>query len=315
MLITDKVLIKMNGKHISKYRDKGYNCNVNEIIEVDIKDVPLSSKIEIETKCDVCGDIIKTTYHQYNLSIKNGGFYSCFGKCSNIKVKDTNLNKYGVDAPAKNKTILEKMKNTYIEKYGVDNPSKSENVKIKKLLTNIENGYDNPFQSADIKVKIKQSNLIKYGVDNPSKSEEIKARKELTSLKNYGVRHHAKSPLYQERLKQIRIENGNQVPDELLDKYLLYRRKVDNKTDTIKKLLFEKWDGYDYYDNEYIKNNSKEDKNNYPSIDHKKSVYYGFINNLPIEEIACLENMCITKICLNSQKGRLNEEEYRAKYY
>lgn len=35
MLITEKVLIKMNGKHISKYREKVYVCDVNEIIEVN----------------------------------------------------------------------------------------------------------------------------------------------------------------------------------------------------------------------------------------------------------------------------------------
>ena len=62
------------------------------------------------------------------------------------------------------------------------------------------------------------------------------------------------------------------------------------------------------------KNYTKKDKGKYASIDHKKSVYFGFINNLPIEEIACLDNLCITKISLNSQKGRLNENEYKEKY-
>ena len=69
MIITETVFIKMNGKHISKYRDKGYICNVNDIIEVKIEDVAKSSKIRIKTKCDECGKLTETNYNNYKETI------------------------------------------------------------------------------------------------------------------------------------------------------------------------------------------------------------------------------------------------------
>jgi len=69
--------------------------------------------------------------------------------------------------------------------------------------------------------------------------------------------------------------------------------------------LFENWDGYDYYDGEYIKNNFNLHglDNNYPTIDHKISVSYGFKNNIEPEKIADISNLCITKKINNSKKS------------
>ena len=112
-----------------------------------------------------------------------------------------------------------------------------------------------------------------------------------------------------------RLKNGNQLPDKMLPKYILYRRQVDNISDKLKIELLKIWDGYDYYDNLYIKNNFelKYTDKNYPTMDHKISVSYGFLNNISIEEISCIENLCFTKNKLNSQKGALNENEFRKK--
>ncbi len=41
----------------------------------------------------------------------------------------------------------------------------------------------------------------------------------------------------------------------------------------------------------------------YPTIDHKISVHYGFINNINPEEISSLENLCLTKRRINSKKN------------
>ena len=48
-------------------------------------------------------------------------------------------------------------------------------------------------------------------------------------------------------------------------------------------------------------------------MDHKISVYYGFLNNFSVEDISCIENLCFTKNKLNSQKGKLTENEYKLK--
>lgn len=94
--------------------------------------------------------------------------------------------------------------------------------------------------------------------------------------------------------------------------YLNYRREVRRMTKRNEKRLFEIWNGIDYYDGEYIKDNfrlSPYDKN-YPSIDHKISILFGFRNDIDPQEISDLSNLCITKIKINSTKRDLIEEDF-----
>ena len=74
-----------------------------------------------------------------------------------------------------------------------------------------------------------------------------------------------------------------------------------------------KWNGYDYYDNEYIKENYKlnYNDNNYPTIDHKISIYYGFSNNIEPYIISNTDNLCITKKEINRKKSIRNENEFK----
>jgi len=85
-----------------------------------------------------------------------------------------------------------------------------------------------------------------------------------------------------EKVKISKIKNGIMAPDELTSDLCLYKRRVKNETYKWKKIIFEKWNGYDYYDNEYIKNNLslKSTDRLYPTIDHKDSILYGFLNNI-----------------------------------
>lgn len=97
----------------------------------------------------------------------------------------------------------------------------------------------------------------------------------------------------------------------------LYRIEVNNKTRKYKKELFNNWDGHDYYDGEYIKDNLNQFASShkfYPTIDHKISVYFGYLNNLSTDEISNIENLCITKRSINSKKRILNEESF-LQYY
>jgi hypothetical protein len=63
--------------------------------------------------------------------------------------------------------------------------------------------------------------------------------------------------------------------DIINDSYLFYRNEVRRFTNRNKKELFENWNGYDYYDNEFIGNNFVYVHTNrlYPTIDHKISIY------------------------------------------
>jgi hypothetical protein len=70
--------------------------------------------------------------------------------------------------------------------------------------------------------------------------------------------------------------------------------------------LLESWDGYDFYDGEYIKNNFQLHyfDNKYPTIDHKISIYDGFISGISPVEISNIKNLCFTKRITNIIKNK-----------
>jgi hypothetical protein len=85
----------------------------------------------------------------------------------------------------------------------------------------------------------------------------------------------------------------------------------------IRKSTFKQdWNGNDYYDGEYIKENYKiykSNNENYPNIDHKISIVYGFLNDISIEDISSINNLCFTKRKHNMSKRTLTEEQYKNK--
>ena len=94
----------------------------------------------------------------------------CSSKCSKnseeikLKRKQTCLEKYGVDNPAKAKSIIEKTQKKMIEKYGVDNPAKSQIIKEKIRKTNQEKyGVNCTFQSELVKKKIRKTKEERHG--------------------------------------------------------------------------------------------------------------------------------------------------------
>jgi hypothetical protein len=44
----------------------------------------------------------------------------------------------------------------------------------------------------------------------------------------------------------------------------------------------------------------------YPTIDHKISIYYGYINNMAPENLSDVKNLCITTRSNNASKGTKN---------
>ena len=205
----------------------------------------------------------------------------------------------------------EKGREKIIEKYGVDSYFK----------TKESREYNKKWMSSDeFKIKSKNTLQEKYGVDSYSKTDrfkiDIESKKDLildkireTFIKNYNIDWASKLSSVKDKIRKTKEDNGTVIPDELLGDWEVYRRKVRNITNSNKKYLYENWNGYDYYDNELIKGYLSHTKTHrfYPTIDHKISVYFGFMNNISPEELGSLENLCITKRFINSMKGKLVE--------
>jgi len=151
----------------------------------------------------------------------------------------------------------------------------------------------------------KKSLNKKYGVDNVFQLEFVKNKIKETNIRKYGVPHRKQNEKVKEKDKENRIKNGTQIPDNKLSEYQIYKKKVLYYTRKDKKLLYEQWNGLDYYDNELIINNKNLHYNNesYPNIDHKISIKSGFINNINPKIIGSINNLCVTKRINNLSKG------------
>lgn len=301
MIISEKIKIKVNGKTIAHYKSIGYNVMLGDEIEINTDELNKGSHFKIKVKCDVCGkERDNLMYKEYLSNLKSGGYYSCAGKCSTNKNKNTNLERYGVEHIFQLNYIQDKIKETCLDKYGADSYSKTDKHKedYKKIMLD-KYGVDNPSKSSELQQKKKNIMNERYGVDYYVLSKDFKDKSEKTSLKNYGVDHPMKD---RNRVEKMLKARGL---DFETDEYKMYRGQVDKHTRRNKKELFENWDGYDYYDNEYIKDNLKlkGQHGDYPTIDHKISVYEGYKNNISPEELAFLCNLCITKRWINSSKN------------
>lgn len=100
---------------------------------------------------------------------------------------------------------------------------------------------------------------------------------------------------------ETRKKNGNII--ENYD-WKQYWKRCDWLTRKIRKQMLETWDGYDYIDGEYIKDNLKlhySDKN-YPTLDHVKPRSQCFKEGLSPYEATTIENLKWTKRINNSKK-------------
>jgi len=292
MLITKEVEVQLrkNKKH---YESLGYDTNVDigEITIIKTEHLTKGSHTKVIVACDFCGKESTKDYKQYLTEIKDVNINACSNKeCSNQKIKAVCLKKYGVENTFQVKEFKEKIKNTLIEKYGVEHPMYLD----------------------ETKDKIKDTCVERYGVEHPWMSKEIQKKSENTIVERYGATHESKTEEGQLKRKLTRLSKGTQIPDEKLSDYEIYKRKVRNITNLFKKDLIKRWNGFDFYDGEYIGDNWNLESNDlrFPNIDHKISVFNGYIGNINPEIIGNINNLCITKSKHNLVKNSKNYDTY-----
>lgn len=188
MIISKEVLINITSRNITYYKELGYNIKYKDIISVPIFQLTKGCGVKIKAECDVCKKINSVVYNSYLINIKKYNIYTCSEKCSQIKVKMTNLDKYGVERATKLKSTQNKRKETCLEKYGVENTMYSEELKNKQKETMIKKyGVDSPMKSEELRLKSKHTIINKYGVENVAVLKDVKDKKTITNLKNRGV--------------------------------------------------------------------------------------------------------------------------------
>jgi len=278
MIIDKNIEVKIAKYNIEHYKNY-FDVKLGDTILIDTElHLQKESNKKINVQCDICSVQRYIKFQAYTKNInsnKNYPIYTC-DKCSHLKLKDFNKQKYGVEYYSQHPDRNDKVKKTSLEKYGVEHFSKSIDFRDKVSKTNLDKfGFINPFMDGE---RIKAIFLNKYGVDHPAKA--IDDDGEYTFFRNTYT------------LKSKRTE--------------WHRYKTEIRRITRHNIKNLEWDGTDYYDNEYIKENFSLHHldSNYPTIDHKTSIFDGFVNNIPIEVIASVDYLCWTKRIINITKNK-----------
>ncbi len=169
----------------NRYKDSD---SLNETI------LRIRDHIEIHPHCKTCGKKLNFNYIRGHLQ------EYCSQKCSHNneivkeKMKQTCLEKYGVENGGASKQAQEKIKQTCLKHYGVEYSWQAKEVKNKIIDNHRKNlGVDWPMQSKKVQEKSKQTCLQKYGCEYSGQSEIKKQKSKETFLKHYGVDHNWKN--------------------------------------------------------------------------------------------------------------------------
>jgi hypothetical protein len=96
MIVTEKVLIEVNNKNIHIFRKK-LGCDIEiGLNEISVRDLSKGSHFKVEVKCDSCEVINNIEWRAYLKFTKDETDIYCCKKCNNVKVRKTNLERYGV---------------------------------------------------------------------------------------------------------------------------------------------------------------------------------------------------------------------------
>jgi hypothetical protein len=267
MIKNEKITVSISYRNIGHYLRLGYSPIINKNLEIRTMDLPSVSHVKIDVLCSICNKENKIMFCKFLENSKRHGFYGC-KKCSRQKAVLTSRKIYGVDNWMQLEEAKKIIEENNIKKYGV---------KTTLLVPSV-------------KESIKKTLLEKYGTENFYEIRDPNTNKFV--------------------FKDIDSQNFDYVnpvdkyEDICYDSYLRYRSEVRKLTKQKVGELLESWDGCDFYDGEYIIENFNLPFNDkkFPTIDHKISVNYGYKNNISVEEISDISNLCFTKRSINSKK-------------
>lgn len=195
--------IKVSNKNVKHYNEKGYDVNVNDIVLVDIMDIPYNSKMNIDVICDVCGLEKNITVISFRRNIEKYGYYSCSSKCSAEKNKKTNKERYGVTSYTKTDEYLEKTRKTKLEKYGDE---KYVNIDKQKETNKEKYGVETFMLTDEFVQKSNKTKLEKYGTIIPLRNKDINKRWKKTNKEKYGDEVLFKCEGIKKKIKETKLE-------------------------------------------------------------------------------------------------------------
>lgn len=197
MIKETEIDIKIGTLNYKHFYEKYGPFKKTDIITVKIEDVLKNSKVKVTAICDICKAEIIVSYQNYNIQSLKSNYYCC-KKCKNIKTRESNKEKYGIEHTLQRNEVKEKSKSTLMKKYNIKNISQRPDIKKIRSERLLDQNYQNNMLNGVIS---------KFGIDNVSKLESIKCKKEQTLMLNYGVTNPSQSPILFERAQK----NGKRI--------------------------------------------------------------------------------------------------------
>jgi len=233
-------------------------------------------------------------------------------KLENNKRKLTNLKRYNVENVSQTNEIKDQKSKSVEKRYGVIHNFLIESCKKARWKVLNQN-----------KEEINEKRKDFWRRLNDEELNVINDNRKYTNVKKYGKEYVAQVKEFKDKGRKTHENNGSWLVGIKKTEYQKYRHLVRLETNKHISRLLRLNDGYDYYTSEKLVTNKEYQliKPNLhygtnplqPTIDHKISIYYGFINNIDPKEIGSFKNLCVCSRIINSMKNRLTEKEYREK--
>lgn len=212
MIISEKVIIEISNRnifHFKKTLKSEYDLKIG-LNEILVKDLSNGSHCIVHVECDSCFEIKDMEYRSYLKFTKYESEIYCCKKCNNVKVRKTNLEKYGVVCNSQ----LQSNKKMVTDKWSNKSNEELDSImKIRKETCMEKYGVNSYVETNEYKIKSKETWLEKYGVENPSYSEISKQKRVESKLKKFGFINNSQTAEWKNRISEIW---NNRTTDDIL---------------------------------------------------------------------------------------------------
>jgi hypothetical protein len=227
-------MIGMEAKPTRRRFNLGYLKDVcKDIVLIEEYDESINSKSRIKGECKT-ENCVNTFDKSFTQLCETGGYCDiCTKENRKVKVRATNLQRFGCVAPAQNKEVQERMQQTCLVNFGCRNAFQNEGIKEKikdvvmkrynvistaqipeaierRKQTCLENyGVEHPAQNKDVQERMQQTCLVQFGCRNAFQNEEIKERIKQQNIEQHGVEYNSQRPEVKERSVATCLEKYN----------------------------------------------------------------------------------------------------------
>ena len=200
---------------INRYKDtSSYKENI----------IRIYNHIEERPKCPICGNYCNLT--NKNIYGKTCGSKYCHSKLISNEIKETCLEKYGVQCILNIPSAKEKFKKTW----GLHSNEQTKNIANKRKTTSIiKYGVDNKAKLEETKEKMKQTNLEKYNHICSAQGNDQKIKSKITCQNIYGCDYASQSDIVKAKQIETKRKNNsfnNSKPEEY--SYVLLKEKYSD---------------------------------------------------------------------------------------